>query len=51
MIPRCCYQCYAFGLCFPKSNYKGCSDCIDNIDKSNCKRDICLGFIPESQTD
>ena len=48
MIPRCCYQCYTFGLCFPILDYK---DCIDCKDKLNCKREICLGFMVESQTD
>jgi len=48
MIPRCCYQCYAFGLCFPRLDYKDCPDCIGKL---NCIREICLGFIVESQTD
>ena len=51
MTPRCCYQCYSFGQCFPKLDYKDCLDCKDNIGKLNCIREICLGYIPESQTD
>jgi len=48
MIPRCCYHCYAYGQCFPHYSHVDCINCKDDL---NCVREICLGFMVESQTD